>query len=213
MRRLLPFQDLVERVERLAAGVPSGRAAERPAIPPARPSAAPVASPPAAPAQGVARPAAPASTPAPALRSRVDPGAAFVPTSYGTGAGSAEAILAAMVQAAQARPSLLQPLRGAVARLDGDTFVLEIAAEWSAFASMHQDEYRELASKAAGRALKLRLGQGAPQAAAAAEAPPSAAEVSARAPDEGGAEGAGGAGGAGSVRRTARGRARGQDRT
>ncbi|HEY5907078.1 MAG TPA: DNA polymerase III subunit gamma/tau [Vicinamibacteria bacterium] len=177
MRRLLPFQNLVERVERLAAGVPSGRA-ETPAIPPARPSAASMASPPAAPAQGVARPAAPASTPAPASAPASTPAPPSVPTSSGAGAGSAEAILAAMVQAAQARPSLLQPLRGAVARLEGDAFVLEIAAEWSAFASMHQDEYRDLASKAAGRALKLRLGQGAPQAASAAEAPPSAAEVS-----------------------------------
>jgi hypothetical protein len=41
---------------------------------------------------------------------------------------------------------------------------------------MHQDEYRDLAGKAAGRSVKLRLGQGAPSAAVEA-APPSPAEV------------------------------------
>ena len=75
--------------------------------------------------------------------------------------GSADAVLAAMVQAAQTRPSLLQPLRGATARLEGDTLALEVTADWSAFALMHQDEYRELATKAAGRTVKLRLGAGA----------------------------------------------------
>jgi hypothetical protein len=65
-----------------------------------------------------------------------------------------------MVQAAQGRPSLLQPLRGAVARLDGNTLSLEMTADWRAFAEMHEGEYRDLATKAAGRTVKLRIGAG-----------------------------------------------------
>jgi len=91
--------------------------------------------------------------------------------------GTPEAVLAAMVEAAQSRPSLLQPLRSARARLDGDVFTLEVAADWDAFASMHEDEYRDLASRAAGRNLKLRIGKGAPATEAEAEPPPSAADV------------------------------------
>ena len=75
-----------------------------------------------------------------------------------------------MVLAAQTRPSLLQPLRGATARLEGDTLVLGVAPDWDAFAAMHQDEYRELASKAAGRSVKLRLD-------AAVAAPPAKEET------------------------------------
>lgn len=91
--------------------------------------------------------------------------------------GTAEAVLAAMVEAAQSRPSLLQPLKSAQARLDGDVFTLEVSADWSAFASMHEDEYRDLASRAAGRNLKLRMGQGAPAAEADVEPAPSTADV------------------------------------
>ena len=146
MRRLLPFQELVDRVERLAGGVPA-----LPAVP------APPGSP---------RAVAPLPAPVPAPREASGPVAP----------GSADAVLAAMVQAAQSRPSLLQPLRVATARLDGDTLVLEVAADWSAFAEMHQDEYRELASKAAGRTVKLRLGAGG-QSAPPEEAAPAPTDV------------------------------------
>jgi DNA polymerase III subunit gamma/tau len=128
MRRLLPFAELVDRVERLAGGAPAARTA-RPA-----PTAAPPP-PAAAPADGAA------------------------------------GILAAMIGLAATRPSLAQPLRGAQVRLEGDTLVLDVAPDFSTFASMHADDYRELARRAAGRPLKIQVGA-AP--AAPAEAPPPA---------------------------------------
>jgi DNA polymerase III gamma/tau subunit len=161
MRRLLPFQELVDKVERLAGGLP--------ALPPAPP-------PPSSP-----RAAAPLPVSVPAPREAAAPLPArevprIAPAPRPDGAGSADGVLAAMVQAAQSRPSLLQPLRVATARLDGDTLVLEVAADWTAFAEMHQDEYRELASKAAGRTVKLRLGAGA-NSAPLDEAAPAPADV------------------------------------
>jgi hypothetical protein len=63
-----------------------------------------------------------------------------------------------MIGLAAARPSLAQPLRGAQARLDGDTLALDVAADFSTFASMHADDYRDLARKAAGRPLKVQVG-------------------------------------------------------
>jgi hypothetical protein len=80
-----------------------------------------------------------------------------------------------MVGLGTARPSLLQPLRGASARLDGDTLVLEVPPDFAAFAAMHVDEYRDLAKKAAGRALKVQVGPGA--AASEPGAPPSQEQV------------------------------------
>jgi DNA polymerase III gamma/tau subunit len=162
MRRLLPFQELVDRVERMAAGVPAqpapspGREAVRVAVPAPAPMSAPrtVAVAP-APA-GAAPPSPPSPSPPP-----VAAAAAIVPAALAVSASpapaSGDSVLAAMVLAAQNRPSLLQPLRGATARLEGDTLVLGVAPDWNAFAAMHQDEYRELASKAAGRSVKLRL--------------------------------------------------------
>ena len=155
MRRLLPFQELVDRVERLAVGVPA-----LPAL--AVASAAP-------------RPAAPSPAAAPARRAEAK-AEASPPSSPAAAPASADAVLAAMVQAAQTRPSLLQPLRGATARLEGDTLALEVTADWSAFALTHQDEYRELATKAAGRTVKLRLGSGT-SSAPELEAAPSPNEV------------------------------------
>jgi hypothetical protein len=72
-------------------------------------------------------------------------------------------VLQAMV--AQARPSLAQSLRSAQAREEDDFLVLEFAPDFSVFAGQHADEYRELARKASGRPLKVRI------AAAAAAAP------------------------------------------
>ncbi|HVQ28671.1 MAG TPA: hypothetical protein VMV21_03780, partial [Vicinamibacteria bacterium] len=175
MRRLLPFQDLVDRVERMAAGVPAapapspGREAVRVAVPAPAPMSAPravAATPaPASSAPATSAAASPPSPPPPPVAAA----AAVVPPALAVSASpapaSGDSVLAAMVLAAQSRPSLLQPLRGATARLEADTLVLEVAPDWNAFAAMHQDEYRELASKAAGRSVKLRL------AAAAAAAP------------------------------------------
>ena len=80
-----------------------------------------------------------------------------------------------MVDLSAARPSLVQPLRGATARLEGDTLVLEVPPDFAGFAQMHLDEYRDLAKKAAGRPLKIQVGLGA--AAAEPEAPPSQEQV------------------------------------
>jgi hypothetical protein len=62
-----------------------------------------------------------------------------------------------MLAAAASRPSLAQTLRGARARLTGSTLTLEVSADFVALASTHEDEYRELASKAAGRPLKVSV--------------------------------------------------------
>ena len=76
-----------------------------------------------------------------------------------------------MVAQAQARPSLAQPLRSARAREEGGVLVLEFPPDISAFADLHADEYRDLARKASGRPLKVKIAaaDAAPAAAAAAE--------------------------------------------
>ena len=53
--------------------------------------------------------------------------------------------------------------------------MLEVALDFVAFASMHLDEYRELAKRAAGRPLKVRVGAGAVPS--EPEAPPSPDQV------------------------------------
>jgi len=146
MRRLVPFAELVDRVERLAGGAPSPRAA--------------------APAPSVSA-APPRSAPMPATP---------LPPAAGPADGAA-GILAAMIGLAATRPSLAQPLRGAQARLDGDTLALDVAAHFTTLVSEHADDYRELARKAAGRPLKLQVGV-AP--AAGAEAAPAPAEAKKR---------------------------------
>ncbi len=84
-------------------------------------------------------------------------------------------ILQDMLAQCQARPSLVQPLRGAQARLEGDTLFLEVAADWAAFATTHAEEYRDLARQAAKRPLKVQIGKSAliPEPAA----PPSPEDV------------------------------------
>ena len=163
MRRLVPFAELVERVERLAAGAPAPRAAAPSATVPVAPSRSPTR-----PAAVVTPPSAPASSP---------------PASSASGAGPASpadgaaGILAAMIGLAATRPSLAQPLRGAHAQLDGETLRLDVAAHFATLVSEHADDYRELARKAAGRPLKVQVGV-AP--AAEAEAAPAPAEAKKR---------------------------------
>jgi DNA polymerase III gamma/tau subunit len=159
MRRLVPFAELVDRVERLAAGAPAPAPPRLAASAPLGPSVRPPAAAP-----------APARTTAPAPAPR----APAVPSGPADGAAD---ILAAMIGLAAARPSLAQPLRGAQARLEGDTLMLEVPPDFSAFSSMHVDDYQDLARKAAGRALKVQVGA-AP--AAAVEAPLAPAEVKKR---------------------------------
>jgi DNA polymerase-3 subunit gamma/tau len=158
MRRLVPFAELVDRVERLASGAgPSARPLSVTPAPPRAP--APTIAPP--------RAAAPVAAAAPAP---VPP----APSAPSAPAEGAAAILQEMIARCQARPSLVQPLRGAQARLDGDVLVLEVTADFGAFASMHADEYRDLARQAAKRSLKVQIGQGA--SAAEEPAPPPSPE-------------------------------------
>jgi DNA polymerase-3 subunit gamma/tau len=154
LRRLEPFQDLVERVERLAGGAPAP-APVRPVVAKAAPAAAPQA--PSAPTTAAAAP----------------PPVALAPSQGSPADGSAEAILASMQGLATRRPSLAQPLRGARARLDEGGLLLEVPPDFESLATAHADEYRELARQAAGRPLKLRFAAGeAPPAEAPAPASP-----------------------------------------
>jgi len=68
-----------------------------------------------------------------------------------------ESILASLVRLAQARPSLLQPLRGARAQVHGDVLVIEVPPDFLAFAETHLEEYQDLARRAADRPLKVRI--------------------------------------------------------
>src|SRR5262249_12943142 len=85
------------------------------------------------------------------------------------------ALLEDMIAQCRTRPSLVQPLRGAQAPLEGDTLVLEVDHDWTAFATMHAEEYRELAKNAARRPLKVQIGSSA--AVADLLPPPSPEEV------------------------------------
>ena len=148
MRRLMPMAELVARVESLAAGKPLPARSSNPAPLPSRSASASLleAPPPMAPRPAVAKPEAaprPASTP-------------NAPDADST---TTEGLLAAMQ--AQARPSMAPSIRTASARLEGDTLLLELAPEWAVFAETHQDDYRELARKAAGRPLKVKVAAGA----------------------------------------------------
>ena len=168
MRRLVPFAELVERVERLAAGAPAPRAAAPSATVPVAPSGSPT------------RPAAvvtPASAPASSTPASSTPASSASGAGPASPADGAAGILAAMIGLAATRPSLAQPLRGAHAQLDGETLRLDVAAHFATLVSEHADDYRELARKAAGRPLKVQVGV-AP--AAEAEAAPAPAEAKKR---------------------------------
>jgi DNA polymerase-3 subunit gamma/tau len=182
LRRLMPFADLVARVEAMAGGAPLPPRPTPPvrtvpvAPPPAprpapAPAPAPALAPPPPPAPATVVAAAPAATPTPV------PAPAPVPVSASAGAAdksSPAGLLAAMIEAAQTRPSLIQPLRVATAEKSGDTLVLTVAADFAAFAQMHAEEYQQLATKAAGRPVKVRVSAGGATAAA-----PSATEAEA----------------------------------
>jgi DNA polymerase-3 subunit gamma/tau len=160
MRRLLPFADLLARVERLAGGGPATTTTATAPVP----ALAPVPS-----ARKEVAPAPRATPrPEPAPEPPAPPPAAIVPPTAAEGAG---AILQAMLAHAQSRPSLAQALRSARVHEEGDALVLEVAPDYFAMASMHAEEYRELARKASGRPLKVKI------AAAAAEPGPAGAET------------------------------------
>ena len=172
MRRLLPFAEVVARVERLLGGVPVG-------APPARPALLPASAPAPRPA-AAARPVEPAPPPpravapprpAPASPAPEEPTVAHGPARL----GSAADLVAAMVGLCQGRPSLAAPLRSATARLEGDTLLVEVPADFLAFATMHADEYRDLAKKAAGKTLQVKLVAGGAAPPDAPDGPVSAA--------------------------------------
>jgi DNA polymerase-3 subunit gamma/tau len=147
LRRLLPFAELVDRVERLAAGNPAPPRAVLPAPASTAPASPPSPRPPAVVVAATMAQAPAGSAPSAA------PATATVLIAAG-----ADDLLAALVAACQSRPSLAQPLRAARARLDGDVLILDVAPDFVTFAGMHLDEYHELAKGAAGRALKVQIG-------------------------------------------------------
>jgi hypothetical protein len=87
---------------------------------------------------------------------------------------SDESLLAALVGLCVTRPSLAAPLRSAVARIEGQTLVLEVPPDFVPFAGLHADEYRDLAKKATGRALSIRIGTGGAVGGAEEKATPGA---------------------------------------
>jgi hypothetical protein len=62
-----------------------------------------------------------------------------------------------MIGLCQGRPSLAASLRSGTARLEGDTLVIEVPRDFVALGTMHADEYRDLARKAAGRSLQVTV--------------------------------------------------------
>ena len=153
MRRLVPFAELVARVERMMGGAPATP------LPAARLSA--VRAPAlleAAAASLPTTPARPTPPPPPARRAQppADPPA---PTGTSSG-GTAPSLVAAMIGLCQGRPSLAAPLRSAVARLEGDTLAIEVPEDFLAFATMHADELRDIARRASGKSLHLKIAAG-----------------------------------------------------
>ena len=162
-RRLLPFTELVAKVERLAGGAPAALPAGRPAVRREAPAASrrAAATAPTRAAGKPAAPKAPASPPpvAPPRETSPEPAPEAAPPA--DSADAAGALVAKMLELCAARPSLAQPLRRAAPRLDGQTLVLSVAPDFAAFANMHLGEYRDLAKKAAGHAVTVEIEAGA----------------------------------------------------
>jgi len=152
-RKLLPFTELVAKVERLAGGAPA-------ALPAGRPAARREAS--AAPRRVAGESAASSASSAakaPPLEASPEPAPeAPGPADPTDPAGS---LVAKMLERCVSRPSLAQPLRRAAARLDGKTLVLSVAPDFVAFANMHLGDYRDLAKKAAGHPVTVEIEAGA----------------------------------------------------
>ena len=168
MRRLQPFVEVVARVERMLGGatVPAGPAAAPAprALPASRP--APASSSFSAPTPAPARPAA---APAPAEPPREEPPPRAA-------AGPAETLLQAMLDLCQSRPTLAATLRSAAVRFQADTLVLELPPDFALLASAHADDYKALASKAAGRTVALQFASVSVQAEAPVAASPDVAK-------------------------------------
>jgi DNA polymerase-3 subunit gamma/tau len=157
LRRLMPFAELVDRVASLAGGGPvtgAPPAGERSSAPSSRGEGRSHAAPASEAARARPAPRQAAAAEAPARAPRPEP--AEAPRGQ-VSAAQPQGLLEAMLVEAQRRPSLLQPLRGAAARLDGGVLLIEVPGDFAAFAEHHADEYRELAVKVAGRPLKVRI--------------------------------------------------------
>jgi len=160
MRRLVPFAELVARVERLLGGAPAG-ALPAPRLATSRPPTlfdGPTAAPRPSPSWPAARREGPPPPPPTPTRS------------------PAEALLATIIGLCQGRPSLAAPLRAATARLEGETLVVEVPPDFLAFGTTHADEYGDLARKAAGKSLHLKFAAGGLPAADESPAAPSPEE-------------------------------------
>jgi DNA polymerase III gamma/tau subunit len=176
LQKLMPFTELVDRVERLAGGAPVAPRAPVAREPqPSVPTRA--ATPPPAPAGPRAVPAAAPERAAPAVAAPPTSTPAAPPT-------SPQEIVAAMLALAQTRPSIAQPLRTATARDDQGVLVIEVGADFGAMAILNQDEYRQLAQKASGRPTKVRIETLRAAAAPGAPDPADAAQKRQRALDE-----------------------------
>jgi DNA polymerase-3 subunit gamma/tau len=188
LRRLVPFAQLVSRVERLTAG--------QPALPssPRRVPAIPASTPTSKPAPGQQAPLPPAGSPEPppsALRSEPPPepkpasrsasvspsGSSPRPEGPIAAAGAAAELLRGILEQIKGRPTLAQPLRGATPRLEGGTLILSVAPDFMVLAEAHADEYREIAATLVGRPQAVRFVSGAamtsPREADEAPVPPS----------------------------------------
>jgi len=162
LRRLQPFGELVARVEALASGAPPQKDSRR-----VRPG-------PDAAEKAVASQPFAASDTKPVEKASAS---TEKEPSRGT-TGGRDAVLEAMLEHAQTRPSLLQPLRAARVEIDGDTLSLGVTPDFAAFAETHLDEYQELARKASGRRLKVKLATtAAPDVEEEPQAAPSSAEI------------------------------------
>jgi hypothetical protein len=80
-----------------------------------------------------------------------------------------------MLELCQTRPTLAATLRSAAVRFQGETLVLEVPADFALLASAHADDYKALASKAAGRSVSLQFASAAAPAEAQVAASPEVA--------------------------------------
>jgi hypothetical protein len=81
-----------------------------------------------------------------------------------------------MLDLCQSRPTLAATLRSAAVRFQADTLVLELPPDFALLASAHADDYKALASKAAGRTVALQFASVSVQAEAPVAASPDVAK-------------------------------------
>lgn len=145
LRRLVPFGELVARLEGRAPALPD--APGRPIVAPALPRSP-------APAPNAPRVAAP---------SAASPG---VPSPAGD-------LMAGLLAQAQTRPSLAPPLRRARGRVEGDVCTLFVAPTYGMLAQSHASEYEAMASAVLGRKVrvKIEVDQDVPAVAEGSDAP------------------------------------------